>query len=286
MAMIVGVHGIAQQFKGAEILRTEWEPSLRDGVSLAGGVLPTGALACATYGSIFRPPGTRRAAAEEHFKPSDLTDDEAELLFVLLEEAARAEPDRFPPGGTRVRASTPGSVQSALRLLCRSRFLVGVAAHAFIGDLKQVTRYIREPDTRTMGQAALDAVVNEETRIVIAHSLGTVVAYEALHTYAGNPRWANIKTFITLGSPLGIPNLIFEALHPRPSGGKGLWPPGITQWTNISDDGDIVALAKKLGPLFGPELVDIRVHNGSTAHDVRPYLTARETGKAILYDIG
>src|SRR5260370_3004593 len=59
MAMIVGVHGIAQQFKGTEILRTEWEPSLRDGVSLAGGALPEGTLACAAYGSIFRPPGNR-----------------------------------------------------------------------------------------------------------------------------------------------------------------------------------------------------------------------------------
>jgi hypothetical protein len=212
----------------------------------------------------------------------------SDLLFFggkTLEEAVRAEPDRFPPIKVELRTSTPGSVQNALRLLCRSSFLASVAERAFIGNLKQVRRYIREPQTRTMGQAAVDAVVGEETRIVIAHSLGTVVAYEALHTYAGNPRWANIKTFITLGSPLGIPNLIFEALHPSPSGGKGHWPPDITQWTNISDDGDIVALAKKLGPLFGPELVDIRVHNGSTAHDVSPYLTARETGEAILHGL-
>ncbi len=283
MATIVGVHGVAQQFKGSEILRTEWEPSLHDGVSLAGGALPEGTLACAAYGHTYRPPGNVRAAGDEHFKPSDLTDDEAELVWLLLEEAARAEPDRIPRGN--LRASTPGSVQIALRQLCRSRFLVGVAERAFIGDLKQVTRYIMEPETRSLGQAAIDSVVSEDTRIIIAHSLGTVVAYEALHTYAGDPRWAKVRTFITLGSPLGIPNLIFEALHPSPSGGKGHWPPGITQWTNISDDGDLVALVKKLGPLFGPELVDIRVHNGSTAHDIRPYLTARETGEAILHGL-
>jgi hypothetical protein len=43
----------------------------------------------------------------------------------------------------------------------------------------------------------------------------------------------------------------------------------------------VVALTKKLGPLFGDALVDIRIVNGATAHDVMPYLTSAETGKAI-----
>src|SRR5215469_5672066 len=116
MARIVGVHGIAQQYKGSEILMTQWEPSLRDGVSLAGGAtLPEGTLACAAYGCIFRPKGNVRAANGEHFRASGLTDDEAELLSILLEEAAHAEPDRIRLHGVQLRASTPGSVQSALR---------------------------------------------------------------------------------------------------------------------------------------------------------------------------
>lgn len=291
MAMIVGIHGIAQQYKGCESLKGEWEPALRDGCSLAGQALPQGVLACASYGQIFRPSGNTRSADDrhravsEHFRPSDLEDDEVQLLTALLQEAARAEPGRFPAHEAQLRAATPHSIQTALQLLSRSSFLVDVAKNVFMGNLKQVTRYMREPETRNVAQAALDAVVTEDTRILIAHSLGTVVAYEALHAFAGNPRWANIKTFITLGSPLGIPNLIFDALVPRPLGGKGHWPPGITRWTNISDDGDIVALIKKLGPLFGPELIDIRVHNGSTAHDVRPYLIARETGEAVLHGL-
>jgi hypothetical protein len=55
---------------------------------------------------------------------------------------------------------------------------------------------------------------------------------------------------------------------------------------NLSDNGDVVALMKKLGPLFGSDIVDIRINNGATAHDVRPYLTARETGEAIAYGLG
>jgi hypothetical protein len=285
MATIVGVHGIAQQRKGPEVLRAEWEPPVRDGVTLAGGALTAGGLACAFYAYLFRPPGSVRGAGDEHFTPSDVTEDEAELLFALLSEAARSEPGRIPPAGADLRASTPGSVQYALRLLSRSRFFAGIAQRALIGNLKQVTRYLREPETRKAGREAVDAVVTQDTRILIGHSLGSVVAYEALHAYAGNPRWANITTFVTLGSPLGIPNLIFDKLQPQPSGGKGRWPPGIKRWTNISDDGDIVALTKKLVPLFGSDLVDMRIDNGATAHDVSPYLTARETGEAILHGL-
>ena len=94
--------------------------------------------------------------------------------------------------------------------------------------------------------------------------------------------------FVTLGSPLGIPNVIFDQLVPQPAAGRGVWPKRIAKWTNVSDDGDIVALVKKLGPLFGgvlvdSELIDIRIHNGATAHDVKPYLTAAETGAAICH---
>jgi hypothetical protein len=38
---------------------------------------------------------------------------------------------------------------------------------------------------------------------------------------------------------------------------------------------------KELRPLFQGQLHDHLVHNGSHAHDVVPYLTAKETGVAV-----
>ncbi|WP_228080914.1 hypothetical protein [Streptomyces profundus] len=55
----------------------------------------------------------------------------------------------------------------------------------------------------------------------------------------------------------------------------------VRDWTNIVDRGDVVALVKELAPTFGERVRDVTVHNGARAHDVRPYLTARETGAAI-----
>lgn len=281
MSLIVGVHGIGQQNETSETLAVKWEPALRGGVHLAGGALPENCLTCAAYGPLFRPSGRVRAAGQDHFHPEDLTEPEADLLAAMLDEARRTDPKRFPGADVPVRAAVPSSVQAALRLLTRSRFLVGLTESAFIGDLKQVVRYLSDPDVRAAAQQAVDDVVSADTRVIVAHSLGTVVAYEALFTHHARPNWTNVTTLVTLGSPLGISNLIFDKLAPTPVRGKGQWPPGVERWTNISDDGDLVALVKALGPQFGAGLVDIAVSNGATAHDVLPYLTAIETGQAI-----
>jgi hypothetical protein len=89
------------------------------------------------------------------------------------------------------------------------------------------------------------------------------------------------SVFVTLGSPLGIRNLIFEALDPAPQNGTGVWPPGIKQWVNIADSGDVVALVKDLASRFGPPVTDRLVDNGAKAHDATRYLTTRELGDAV-----
>jgi hypothetical protein len=147
--------------------------------------------------------------------------------------------------------------------------------------LKQVRRYIHEPSIRLAAQDFVNAVVTSDTRVIVAHSLGSVVAYEALHRYATSTNWANVRTLVTLGSPLGITNLIFSALAPAPENGKGKWPPLLQRWVNLSADNDVVALEKRLGHLFDGSIVDIRIDNEAKAHDISPYLTARETGAAI-----
>ena len=43
-----------------------------------------------------------------------------------------------------------------------------------------------------------------------------------------------------------------------------------------------MALIKDLRPAFGPQLDGWIIDNGAHAHDVKPYLTAVETGRAIL----
>jgi pimeloyl-ACP methyl ester carboxylesterase len=182
----------------------------------------------------------------------------------------------------RTLARAPGSVQVALRALSGSVFFAGLAARVMLFDLQQVRRYMTDPQVR---QAVLDRVaagVDEDTRVMVGHSLGTAVAYEAL---CAHPEWP-VRALVTLGSPLGIRNLIFDRLVPAPTAGasgrvQGRWPGSARSWVNVADAGDVVALVKDLRSLFGSRVDCYLVHNGSHAHDVRPYLTAAETGAAI-----
>ena len=43
----------------------------------------------------------------------------------------------------------------------------------------------------------------------------------------------------------------------------------------------MVALEKRLAPLFGERVQDLLVNNGSKSHDASPYLSAVQTGHAI-----
>jgi pimeloyl-ACP methyl ester carboxylesterase len=125
-------------------------------------------------------------------------------------------------------------------------------------------------------QARVERAVGPNTAVLIGHSLGSVVAYEAA---CAHPAWD--LALVTLGCPLGIRNLVFDRLHPSPEHRRGQFPAGAATWTNIADSGDVVALVKRLAPLFAGQVQDLLVDNGSKAHDISAYLTAAETGRAV-----
>jgi pimeloyl-ACP methyl ester carboxylesterase len=277
MTRIVLVHGIGQQFKGPETLLHDWAPALRDGMHLAGcEASGVDDLVMAFYGDLFRPEGTRAVGLPE-LDAHDVDEGlERDLLLAWWAEAARVDP-AVPDPDAKTRLRTPYVAQRALNALSHSAFFVGLAERAMVFDLKQIRRYLIEHNLREEIRARIARRVTADTRVVVGYSLGSVVAYEAL---AAHPEWP-VRALITLGSPLGVRELIFDRLDPPPHGGKGCWPPCLTRWTNIADRGDVVALVKSLAPLFGPELVDVLIHNGAKAHDAKPYLTSKETGKAI-----
>lgn len=111
----------------------------------------------------------------------------------------------------------------------------------------EVAAYLTDRDKRERcRQAVAETVRRNRPKVVIAHSLGSVVAYETL--------WANpdlrIDLLITLGSPLGMRNVIFEHLLPAPVNGRGERPPGVRRWVNIADKDDIAAIPPGLGGCF------------------------------------
>ena len=281
MASIVIIHGIGQQLEGPSTLSARFFPALRDGLSRAGTDISTDDVSFASYGEIFRPT-SEFLAPEPYYDASDVRPGlEEDLLMAIWERAASCDGAVVPPG-EEVLSRTPSIARRALAALSRSRFLAGISERAFIGDLKQVSLYFGDGELRTKIQEMAAAAISNETRVVIGHSLGSVVAYETLFTLPN----ASNRSLITLGSPLGLRNIVFDRLRPEPraeagSGPvRGVWPP-VRMWGNVADAGDIVAVVEDLRPLFGDELRQLRVYNGAKAHDMSPYLTDPLTGQLI-----
>jgi len=280
VARIVCVHGVGKQALGEQSLLRDWRPAINDGMTRAGNDLTAAQdLAMAFYGDLFRPPGELLATGEPLYSPSDVDRSwEQELLFLWWCAAALIDERVAPPDGDTL-ARTPRTAQAALRQLSRSKFFAGIALRALVFDLKQVRRYLQEPDLRHAARARVTALIDSKTRVVVAHSLGSVVAYEALCALPDHP----VRALVTLGSPLGIQNLVFDQLDPRPSTGQATWPGSSEMvWTNVADRGDIVALEKDLRGRFGDRVHNVIVHNGAHAHDATAYLTDKLTGAAVV----
>ena len=293
---IVGIHGIAHTHLTSPEIEREWLPAIQGGLEEAG--FPRIAeedFAIAAYGALFRPSGTR-AGSLLKLTAEDVKDEwEESLLTEWWREAARLSEvnrSRHDPLGEDLtiqspdfegRGRTPQTVQRALRQLTKSKYfsqLGGERAVLFL--LKQVRAYLHDLEIKQAIQKRLVEKVTADTRVIIGHSLGSVVAYECV---CAHPEW-NVQTLVTLGSPLGMSPIIFNALTPSPESGKGMYPK-VKRWVNVADQGDIVALEKELAPKFGL-VVDRLVHNGWESHSATRYLNAKETGHAIaigLFDL-
>jgi hypothetical protein len=306
MAAIVLVHGIDNEQLTPDGVEADWLPALAGGVRLAGRpdladrIWPPrsrpDAIECrsAYYGDLFREKDQMGGAAD--FR--ELTPDQAafakelalEWLGRIAEHSPESSPDaaqaRFALGLARdsgeVEVMGAGKLGGhVLKTLARNSWLarVGMAfAERFVVTaLVQVTRYLSDEMTRALAQQRVLNLVEGDTRVIVAHSLGSVVAYECAHRLA-----QPLPLLLTLGSPLGLRTIVIDRLRPPPS-----FPPRVGRWMNVADREDVVAAEPDLRPRFASDLPassqfeGIIVDNGSAPHSPVHYLGKFAVGRAI-----
>ena len=276
---MIGIHGIAKQQLGRHQLRQLWRPALADGLERAAGH-PVGLppLDIAFYGDVFLPSptaGTKAGTDADEVLLDDLTDDELADLTAAVPEAvseqelAAAEADTSK-GYTRV----PLPLQAAMRALDK-RF--GPAAGVlYLGELRQVRRYLCSAEVKSTVDARVAAAIGADCRILVAHSLGSVVALEYLRQHPEH----HVDLLLTMGSPLGL-RMVCTRL-PDPAFGTAPGGPGnVGTWVNLRDPRDPVACAGDLSrwwPVVRPAPVD----NQGDAHAADRYLSKKEAGQAAL----
>lgn len=285
MSEVVGVHGIGKHQLGRHQLASAWAPALADGLERAAGRrVDRPPLEVAFYGDIFLPGDTLPlggtfpsgdAAAKSGedsavFDGMDGTErrEVEETLRDAVTDAELATADReiaYGKGYTRA----PRPLQVLLRAV-DNRFCAA-AGILYLGVLRQVRRYLTDPDVKARVDDRVARSVDASCRVLLAHSLGSVVAYEYLRQHPAN----RVELLVTMGSPVGL-RMVRSRLRVAP-----LLVPA---WVNVRDLRDPVACVGELQrwwPQIGPG-GEIIVDNGGDAHAAERYLSRGRTGGAIL----
>ena len=304
MAEIILVHGIGQQQSSADKLESAWLPTLAGGMRSIGDIdladrlwrvagQPDGIESrMAFYGHLFLRHG------QQGNEPVEFTAEEAGMAEALAQEwlnrstirssryADRIVAQRELDYVNRMMGEEQGAssvARSAVGSLARipwfARVGMALAERIIRRDLAQVTRYFTDEAVRAAAQQQVMQLVDERTKVVIGHSLGSVVAYEVAHSLG-----QALPLLITLGSPLGLQSVVYQRLRPQPPS----FPSAVQKWVNVADKNDLVAAEPDLIPLFGSALLEgatfdgaFTVDNGSDPHNAEFYLSQKKVAEAV-----
>lgn len=285
MTRIVAVHGVGNHLPGrspddvAAAKAAAWGASLASGL----GIPDSGLMVSFAYYAPHLwqgrpiPQGGIDDRALDHVEKAD----PAAARFAGL----WADALDLPPAIAQGRLTVP--LRHIADAIARYFSLDGALTRRFLlRFLPEVEAYLAAPDApaRIAAREAVAAcIATARPRIVVAHSLGTVVTYEALHAHPE----LSVDLLVTLGSPLALRNAVFERLVPAPVNASGARPPGVGRWVNVADPGDPVAILRPF-PRWFPT-VD-RHEDDSIGlfdfHSASNYLASRAVADAVRPYLG
>lgn len=155
-------------------------------------------------------------------------------------------------------------------------------------QMQDVESYFRNPEIRASVRGLFRDVLrdHDEPAILIAHSLGSVIAYDVLREYPD----LDVSGLVTLGSPLSLDYFRARLARPGESGNKLPVPPMLAEWVNVYSEMDPLALGSGISRYFrgggegGRGPVDVRAENTGylDAHNPDQYLRSNVTAKAVI----
>jgi hypothetical protein len=292
MGTVVLVHGIGNLVRGvppeqaAELKAAAAAERLRKGLSAAGlPHVPLPELVMAYYAHQLTDDYRPEQQSADAAALEDLTRAQEDEAWEWLEtagavrpregQAAMLSPLRWAVN--RIVEQRAGDARPAAR-----KRLAELLSRLVVATLQDTDAYTSRPGRRKAVRATVaQAVRDHGARVVVAHSLGSVVAYETLHAHPD----LELDLLLTLGSPLGLP-AVLRKLDPEPTAGRGARPPGVRHWVNIADVGDLVAVPHELGGAFPVDVhatTDIGLFD---PHTLGGYLAAGLTGAALAPHCG
>ncbi|GHG50425.1 hypothetical protein [Streptomyces griseocarneus] len=269
---IVGVHGIRQGSEATTAgLSNRWQATLDETLAAAGDGAARAVVTVPSYQAVFPRTATRYmrlGGPDEDALSDDAPIDEEEEAFILEALAAYAPSaleDESPEAGLTL-GEGPLTPRIVRRLQAVDRKMGKGVTGRLLWLVREAHTYLRKEETAAAVRATVgEALAKTGARIVVAHSLGSVVFYDMLRR--GEAR--DVTTLVTCGSPLGW-LAGRKGIH---SEGEPLTVPVGVEWTNLYASKDFVTGCAGLS-LLAAGATDIKVNNGAFpwAHDVHRYL--------------
>ena len=274
MVHLVLIHGRSHEFNIPVTTQRPLEEALRFGLERVQPPDFTAVpVSLAFYGDAWRPDALPESAFDGGAQgPTAL---QAEIAADMLAAAGTPESGEVLPEG--LGWNSLNALATRLDDLLHTGDLI---VRLFLEDIE---RYFADAGRR---QAAIDRVVEAVHAaggevILLGHSLGSVVAYDALSEHPGLPA----SGLITLGSPLGLPT-VRRRLRTR------RFPPGVARWVNVYDPRDFVTGREPLRAHFPADderLVEDVENEGrapgltnlTAAHDGTVYLSSIALARAL-----
>jgi hypothetical protein len=274
---VVGVHGIncyrycteaGTAEAAAALMSARWSTALAEGCGAATEA-KADRLAVAYYAHLLH----RATAQGPETDLKWLSGGEQSVLMDLVRDLGAPPQVAQGPGTAPVRQAAQwlaahfgGAAVGSVGLFCR-----------------EVQAYLGTPDSakrKAVGDTVADTIAEHRPSAVVAHSLGSVVTYEALWHRPD----LKVDLLLTIGSPLGMPRVVQDRLIPPldPCTGRGAKPPGVAAWVNIADRGDLVAATGSLAGSFDGVTQEPDITIGPVAfHAATSYLRHPEVARHL-----
>jgi hypothetical protein len=235
------IHGRGQQGYDPKTLQADWLAALKEGTAKLGEVVPAHIdIAFPFYGDAlgkFESETSIPLTSDVHSRGS--ADNQKFLQF--QHDVAEQIRQKAGISDDQVNAEYSGApqergplnwawVQAILRAI--DRHAHGLSQNALELFTRDVYLYCTLPGIQQAINRIVQKTLTEEPTVIVAHSLGTVVAYSILTT---DPRALKVPHFVTVGCPLGV-RAIRDLFRPIQS------PEVVSHWYNAFDTRDVVAL--------------------------------------------
>jgi hypothetical protein len=238
---LVLVHGRGQQGLNAATLKQEWLTALERGARAIGMPVPPDVDVAVPYYADVMEQFTlesRIPLASTMRARGTAVDDEYLVFQADVAESIRRQigitdaqvdaeygPDPTPRGPLNWKW-----VQATLRVI--DQYGYGLNQTVLETFTRDVFLYTTRPGVQQAIDKIVAAKITDQPTIVVAHSLGSVVAYNVL---LKDPRTLTVPLYLTVGSPLAV-RAVRDQFRPLKA------PVPVAKWYNAMDTRDVVAL--------------------------------------------